>query len=194
MKSLNLRYNGLWTEADLDADPAAWATETVTRRWVEEEHPLDPHLAELIAANMADLVRVVREQDPPPFMLFLLYPQANLPALAVVAVRTEPLNTAMTLDQVADDLRLPEQMLDRPAEQTVLDTPAGPALRMIQRYLAPLEPGIDEVQEAIAYAWTIDDGDGPHLVMLSTSFTDLVEAGRWRPCLDELAQTLDVLT
>jgi hypothetical protein len=194
MTSVNVTYNGLWVEADLDADPLSWAQVTVAQRWAEEDLPPDPELAGLIAENMADVIEVALGQDHPPFMLFLLYPMVNAPYLAAVAVRTEAAQEQdVTLDQLADDIRLPEQMLDKPAEAGIVATPAGPALRLVQRYLAPIEPGIEQVQEAIAYAWIINDGEGPHVVTVSTSFTDLVDAGEWRPAIDALAQSLEVL-
>lgn len=191
MTDLNINYSELWVEADPDADPLAWARNTVAQRWAEEGLPADPELAEAIAENMADIIGTAFEQDPAPFMLFLLYPLANIPALAAVAVRTEPCDEA-SLDQLAEEIRLPGPMLERPVDQCLVDTPAGPALRLIQRYRAPIEPGIEQVQELIAHTWVVHDGDGHHLVIIATSFTDLVNAGEWRPAVDELAQSLQV--
>lgn len=191
MTDLNINYNGLWVEADPDADPLNWARTTVAQRWTEEGLPADPELTSAVAENMADIIGTAFEQDPAPLMLFLLYPMANVSVLAAVAVRTEPCDQ-ISLEQLADEIRLPDPMLEQPVDQGTVDTPAGPALRLIQRYRAPIEPGIEQVQELIAHAWIIHDGDGPRLVTIAASFTDLVNAVEWRPAIDELAQSLQV--
>lgn len=138
------------------------------------------------------MVEVLSGQEPRPFMAFLLYPNADQPIITVVAVRIETVDEPITMDEVADVLRMPAEMLEQPADEQVLMTSAGPALRLVQRYLAAVEPGIEAVNEGHAYAWVLDDGEGPVVITLSTCFEDLVAAGQWQPCLDALAHSLRV--
>lgn len=193
MTDININYNGFWVEVGPDTDSLTWARTTVAERWADEDRPPDPQAAEAIAENMAGIIDTAFALDSPPSMLFLLYPMADIPVLAAVAVRTAPCGGKVSLDRLAEDLRLPDSMLEQPIDQSIVATPAGPAMRLVQRFRASGEPGIEQVQEFIAYAWIIDDGEDTYCVTVSTSFTDLVNAGEWLPAVDELARSLEVI-
>ncbi|NLT57233.1 MAG: hypothetical protein GXX79_22260 [Actinomycetales bacterium] len=204
MTTVRLRYDDLWAEVDLDADPTTWARELVRCRWLDEETPPDDDLAERAVTGLAAVVGALRSQEPPPLMGLLLLPRINEPLVTVVAVRCEPVDEPVTLAEVAEVLRLPAEMLEIPAEEDVVDTAAGPALRLLQRFRTPVDPDVEQVQENLAYAWSLDDveilddeGDlacGPVVVTVSTSFEDLVDAGQWRATVDDLARSLTVTT
>lgn len=191
MTTVRLEYDGLWAEADLDADPAVWARALVLRRWQEEGLPPDRARAEILAEGLAPVLSGLAAEDPPPMLVMLLYPQADEAVVAVATVRYQELDTSLGLQEVAEEVRLPVEMLEIPADEQLLDTPSGPALRLVQRHLSPVEPGVEKVQEHVAYLWVFDDGDGGTVVVsLSSAFEDLVAAGDWRSTLDELARGL----
>lgn len=191
MTTLRLEYDGLWAEADLDADPMPWARSLVLNRWQEEGLPPDEARAEELAEALAKVLIVLGSEDPPPVLVMLLYPQADEAVVTVVTLRYQELRSAVSLEDVAEELRLPVEMLEQPAEEELLETPSGPALRIVQRHLSPVEPEVEQVQEHVAYLWVFDDGEGASVVVsLSSAFEDLVESGDWRPALDELARGL----
>ena len=73
-----------------------------------------------------------------------------------------------------------------PPEITELDTAAGPC-RRVRQLVADGDQPERPVSEHLAYLWLFPDyGAG---VILATAFSDLVQAGRWRPVLDDLATT-----
>ena len=78
---------------------------------------------------------------------------------------------------------LPDQ---EPPEITELDSAAGPC-RRVRQLVADGDQPERPVSEHLAYLWLFPDyGAG---VILATAFSDLVQAGRWRPVLDDLATT-----
>ena len=70
-----------------------------------------------------------------------------------------------------------------------LDTPSGHALRVTSRPVSPSGEAsrVDE-QQAVLWPWPQDEV----LLVLSTWWTDLVQAGRWSGALDDLARLVDV--
>jgi hypothetical protein len=61
---------------------------------------------------------------------------------------------------------------------------------MVQRYREPVSLEEEQILEHEAYLWVLDDYDGPILVILSTTYTDPVAAGDWRPELASIAASL----
>lgn len=70
------------------------------------------------------------------------------------------------------------------------DTASGTAARVVQRIRVPADeltpPGA--LEEWVAYCWWLPEADLGFI--LSVTFPDLVEGGRWRPDCDELARSL----
>jgi hypothetical protein len=139
---------------------------------------------------IVDYLESSRAEDPQPVMVLFLYPVADEPVVTSVKIRAESLVDSMTLDEIADDMRYPAQMLEQPTVEEAVETRSGQALHMVQRYLDPVDPELEMVMEHEVYAWVLDDEDGPVLVMLSTAYVDLVAAGQWRSELRDLAETL----
>jgi hypothetical protein len=190
MTSLFLDHNDTWIVADLDADPLAWSRDLVGRRARQQGLELDPERVELLARVMVPALELSRSEDPPPVMVLFLSPFVDQPIVTSVRVRAEGLEETMTLEEFADEARFPAEMLDQPALTETVETRSGPALHLVQRYREPISPEEEQVKEHEAYAWVLDDYDGPMLVTLSTTYTDLVDAGDWRSELAELASTL----
>lgn len=193
MTQVDLSFDpAYWLEVDLEAEPATWVPAAVRERWQAGGLPPQPDLLDAVVHAVTMVVTTIREEDPPPFMAFLLHPAPDDGPLAAVALRTEGLEEPIDLDQLAAEMRLPEEMLTLPAEERVLDSVAGPVVRMVQRFASPDSPGVETVTETIAYAWMLDDDGHPVVLTLSTAFEDLDDAVRWRNALDELALSVTV--
>ncbi|MBI4941522.1 MAG: hypothetical protein HY830_12320 [Actinobacteria bacterium] len=182
-----------WVEVDLERPPRAWVPGVVRERWAEAGVPADADLLDAVVHAVVMVVESLHEEEPAPFMAFLLHPDPDDGPLAVVTLRTESLPGAQTLDEVAAQLRMPEELLELPAEERLLDSPAGPVRRIVQRFVTMDDPDdLDgaTVTDAIAYAWVLEDDGRPVVVTVSTAFEDHDEARRWLPQLDELALSL----
>ncbi len=191
MIGLRLGSDSPWVQVDLGAPSAEWATDTVSRRWAAQR--LDPHpqRAEVITASIARIVEALSAADLD--VALLLYPAANEPVVTVVGLRALPAPPGCTLDALGEQLCVPEEMLERPRQRSIIETPSGPAVRMVQRYREPLSPEVAEIREHILYGWlpTGDarNGDARNTVVLaSTAFLDLVAAGNWAIAVDEMAR------
>ena len=193
MTQVDLSFDpSYWLEVDLDTEPAEWVPGALRERWQERGLAPQPDVFDLVAHALEMVVTSIREEDPPPFMAFLLHPLPDDGPLAAVALRTEGLDEPIGLEQLAAELRLPEELLTAPAEEAVLDSLAGPVVRVVQRFVAPGNEDDGTVTETIAYAWVLDDDGHPVALTLSTAFEDLGDAVRWRNALDELALSLTV--
>ncbi len=189
MSGVRLDHDMQWVEVDLSADPQAWATTTVGRRWAAQRLDDDPVRAEAITASIARIVTSLDVADLEAALL--LYPAADQPVLTVVGLRTFPAPPGLTLDALGEELCVPEEMLELPRDHSVIETPAGPAVRLVQRYREPLSPGVEEIREHVAYGWLVSGSDHANAVItLSTVFVDLVAAGKWIIAVDELARSL----
>jgi hypothetical protein len=190
MTSLFFDHTDIWIVADLETDPVAWSRGLVQRRAEEEGLQLERERIELLADVMLPALERSRAEDPPPVMVLFLYPLVSQPIVTSVKVRAESIEDGVTLDEIADEIKFPAEMLEQPALVETVDTRSGPALHMIQRYREPVNPEVEQVREHEAYVWILADYDGPMLVTLSTTYLDLVAAGEWRPELAGLASTL----
>jgi hypothetical protein len=173
-----------WVQVDLEAPPREWAAATVRQRWEAQRLAPDPHRAELITASVA---RIVGTLDTAALdVALLLYPAANGPVVTVVGLRTFPATPELTLEALGDELCVPEAMLERPRQRSVVETPAGPAVRLVQRHREPLSPGVEEIRDHIAYGWLVAN----RVVVASTTFVDLVAGGIWTASVDDLARSV----
>jgi hypothetical protein len=192
MGTVALKYNGLWAEADLRGDADATGREIVHARWQEDDLKVDDARIDVLGNVIALAIRSFQEQDPPPVFAMLLYPDAEEPIVTAVAIRHEPVDEVTDLDEIAAQILLPPQMLEQPALTEFVETAGGPALHIVQRHLSPVAPGVEEVEEHEIFAWCLDDGDGPAVVTLSTTYLDPATAAEWREDLAELARGLVV--
>jgi hypothetical protein len=190
MTSLCVIHMPVWVIADLDADPRPWAEGYVRQRAQEEDVDLEPEFFTLLTDGMVWALNDARNEDPPPVMTIFLYPVTDDPIITSVTVRAEPVDEDVTFEDLADELRLPTAMLEQPRIEEFVETLSGPALHMIQRYRQPVDLEVEEIQEHEAFLWILQDDDGPILVMLSTSYVDLLAAAEWRPDLLALATSL----
>ncbi|MGH3886010.1 MAG: hypothetical protein ACRDSZ_05450 [Pseudonocardiaceae bacterium] len=188
MTSLRLDPDGHWVQVDLAAQPGVWAADTVSRRWTEQRLEPDPDRAEVITASVARIVGTLDTADLD--VALLLYPAADQPVVTVVGLRTFPAPLGLTLDVLAEELCVPEEMLERPRQRSIVETPAGTAVRLVQRYGEPLTPDTAEIRDHVAYGWLVADRDQITVVIASTTFVDLVAAGTWITAIDELARSV----
>ncbi|MGI9004031.1 MAG: hypothetical protein ACR2GH_20680 [Pseudonocardia sp.] len=189
MTDVRLDYDRRWVEADPNATPQAWAATTVRRRWAERQLGDDPARTEAIIASVA---RIVDSIDTTALQAaLLLYPAADEPVVTVVGLRTFDAAPGLTLDALGDELCIPTEMLEVPRDRSVIETPVGPAVRLVQRYRELLSPGVEEIREHVAYGWLVSGSDHEDVVVtVSTAFVDLVAASTWITAVDELAQSL----
>ena len=109
----------------------------------------------------------------------------------MVGLRTFPASPGLTLDALGEELCVPEDMLERPRQRSVIETPAGTAVRLVQRYGEPLSPDAAEIRDHVAYGWLVSGNDHEKVVVtVSTVFVDLVAAGKWITAVDEFARCL----
>ena len=85
---------------------------------------------------------------------------------------------------------MPEEMLEIPQDRSILQTPAGPIVRLVQRYREPLSPGVEEIRQHLVYGWLVAEGGDTTVVTVSTIFIDLVAAGTWTTAVDQLTRSL----
>jgi len=186
---LRLDPDGHWVQVDLAAQPRAWAADTVRRRWMEQRLDPELHRAEVITASVARIVGALDTADLDAALL--LYPAADKPVVTVVGLRTFPAPPGLTLNVLGEELCVPEEMLERPRQRSVTETPAGTAVRLVQRYREPLSPGVEEIREHVAYGCLVAGSNHENVVVtVSTVFVDLVAAGKWITAVDELARCL----
>jgi hypothetical protein len=180
---LRLHPGSQWIEVDLSAPLQAWVVQTVNDRWAAQHLDPNPERAEVIAGSIA---RIVGTLDTAAVEgVLLLYPAANKPVVTVVGLRVFPAPSGLRLDGLEEELCVPDEMLERPRHRSIVETPAGKAVRLVQRYREPLSPGVEEIRDHVAYGWLVAD----RAVFVSTTFIDLVDAGIWINAVDELARS-----
>ncbi len=187
--SVRLDHDAHWVEVDLRAEPQAWAAATVSRRWTAQRLHDDPERAEVITTSIA---RIITSLDAAELAAaLLLHPAADQPVETVVGLRSFPAPPGLTLHALGEELCMPEEMLEIPRDRSILQTPAGPAVRLVQRYREPLSPGVEEIREHLAYGWLVPGNEHENTVItLSTVFIDLVTASTSTNAVDKLAQSL----
>jgi hypothetical protein len=190
MSMVFVEYTNIWVKADLRADPVPWARECVRHRAAEVNVHLQQNLIHVLADVLIPALERDPEEDPPTIMVYYLYPFVDQPIITSVKIRTSDLDEETTFEDLADDLRMPAEMLEQPPHEEMVDTRSGPALHVIQRYREPVDPHVEDILESEAFAWILHDDDGPLLVSLSTAYVNLSAAAAWRPELLRLATTL----
>ena len=188
MTGLRLDPDSRWVQVDLTAQPPEWAADTVSQRWAAQRLDPDPHRAETLTASLTRIVGALDTADLDAALL--LYPTADKPVVTVVGLRTFPAPPGLTLEALGEELSVPEEMLERPRQRSIIGTPAGSAVRLVQRYGEPLSPDAVEIRDHVAYGWLVADRDRTRVVIASTAFVDLVAAGKWITAVDELARCL----
>jgi hypothetical protein len=189
MSSVYVEHTNEWLAADQDAEPIEAARALVRDQAQRQRLHLTPKRIDELAAVMMPALEIAQDEDPPPVMVLFLCPYAEDPIITSVKIRAEDLPDTTTLADLADEVRLPVEMLEQPAIEEIIDTRSGPALHVVQRHRQPVDAHVEQVQEHEVFAWIMDD-DGPLLVTLSTSYVDLAAASEWRPDLIALAKTL----
>jgi hypothetical protein len=179
-------YDASWISVDLSADPAAWAEAEAAERLARDGHAPKKRELRGYTDYLETMVRTAtRVEDA--MGLFLLAPQGDgkvVAAVRMVAVELEegddqqPIETARRI--VAPD----ELPVVEPAEVSEIVSPAGIAVRGRTRIIG----GSGGVTELLTYAWVFPGFR--FAAALTTAFTDLVEAGRWRPAVDALAASV----
>lgn len=172
-----------WVQIDLAAQPQEWASDTVRQRWAVQRLDPDPCRAEVTTKSVA---RIAGALDTAALdEALLLYPAADEPVVAVVGLRTFPAPFGCTLAALGEELCVPEEMLERPRQRSVVQTPTGAAVRLVQRYRKPLSAAVAEIRDHLAYGWLVADHAQTTVVVASTTFVDLIAAGIWIPAIDE---------
>lgn len=192
MATFSLDHTRAWVQADLDADPGQWALGVIWERAEQQQIELPDDQAELLADVMVPALEAAQKEDVPPVMLLFLLPEADEPAVCSVSIRAEAVPSGVTVEDLMEEFRLPDEMLEQPSVEETVPTATGPATHLIQRYRAPVDVEHELVQEHEVFVWQVTDVDGDMAVYLSTSYVDLDEAQQWRPELLELAQSLAV--
>ncbi|GLY30952.1 hypothetical protein [Kineosporia sp. NBRC 101731] len=190
MTMVLIDHSPVWVLADLDADPLEWARATILDRAAQEQVDLPGDQAQLLAEVLVPALESARHDEVRPLMVLFLLPEADEPAVCSVTVRADGFVDGVTLEELLEELRLPVEMLERPALEETVETAVGPATHLIQRYRAPVNAEYELVQEHEVYVWRVVVDEGVLGIYLSTSYLDLVEAGQWRPELAELAASL----
>jgi hypothetical protein len=119
--------------------------------------------------------------------LFLLAPRGDgmvAAAARMVAVELEDGDDADAIGTARRIVAPDELPVIEPVEVTELVTPAGIAVRGRAR----MSNAEQAVTELLTYAWVFSGYR--YAAALTTAFTDLVEAGRWRPTVDALASSV----
>ncbi len=179
-----------WIMADLDVDPGAWAREVVRMRASEQKIRLGRRRVAELASLMVSTIELAQAEDPRPTLLLFLAPDAGQFAITSVSVRAEPVDDGVTLHDLVEQLKMPAEMLEQARVEETVQTRSGTAFHVIQRYRDPVDPGHEIVMESEAFGWILEDFDGPIVVLLSTSYLDMVAAATWRPQLAALASSL----
>ena len=182
--ALGLDYDDRWVVVDLD-HVDEWASAAARERWSGGQP--EPGQVEVLSAGLAHVGDSLAESEAA--MAFLLVPEPAAGIVAAVAVRAFPAE-GMSLDDVTGEvLAPPEAQLGEPDVSRVA-TPAGEALRVVQRYAEPVDPRTERVVEQVLYAWVLGGHD--LVVTATTAFGDPGVAEQWRPAVDELARTFTV--
>jgi hypothetical protein len=183
---LSVAYDASWVEVDLYGDLAGWAWDTAADI-LDRAGPDGPGRG--AAPRLTALLEsagVLARGAGDAVIALLLFPTLAEGIKAVIRFclvdlgdRDEDDAWAGLMSSLADAENGAE-----PPEVTELSSPAGACRRVRQRYLHG--EGRDRpVGEQVAYVWVFPEYSAA--AVMTTGFTDLVEAGRWRAALDALA-------
>jgi hypothetical protein len=182
-------YNQLWLEADVSGtgDGKAWAWRAAAQllarpQWAELRTPSGEKRLTVVLERAAAIAR----QQPGASMGFILIPSPEdgfkgMAAFSPVDLAGRAGDEAWTdlLEQLA-----PALPGDFPPDITVMETKAGECRRLLMRYAAG-EGAERPVGQHVGYLWVFEEYGTA--VIMSMSFTSLLEASQWLPALDQLA-------
>jgi hypothetical protein len=179
-----VRHDPRWHELPLEGDPQGWADAAARTAWdVSGRQPSEAQLRSF-GGGLASLCELVRTAEPA--LAFVFTPEPWAGPTTVVVLTAAPMPSSGSRADVLALLELPGEELAEPQDVDELDTDAGPAVRVRKRVVQVDGTGRRAVLEQLLYAWP-DPVQGLVLVF-STSFPDLVEAGRWAGAVDDLAR------
>jgi hypothetical protein len=176
-----VNYDARWIDVDLRGDLGDWArrvTKDIYSRVPGHHGAREKKRFASLLESAGEVAR--RPQDAS--IALLLFPSMRDGIKA--SVRFCPVDLA---GQDAEDAwtwvldTLPD---DEPPEITEISTGAGPCRRIRQRYVTGEGPE-RPLGERLGYVWILPRWDA--VVIMTTAFTDLLEAGRWLSALDDLA-------
>lgn len=183
---LSVVHDAQWVEVDLIGDLAAWARDTAAGILDRAgDRGPGPAAASRLTALLEGAGGLARGAGDAVIAL-LLFPTLADGIKAVVRFSLIDLagrDEAGAWAELIPALARPDGGAE-PPEVTDVPSRAGTCRRIRQRYLRG--EGRDRpVGEQVGYVWVLP-GYGAGVAM-TTGFTDLVEAGRWRAALDALA-------
>lgn len=179
-------------EPDVDAWAAATAAQVLDLRVGLPADAGEPHADECdrVASLLAGLSRramagALVAEGTLTAAAWALAPEAVFTPLAVATLRAQVLPAGADDEVAVAAVVGPDAPRHGHVEVEPLDTPSGPALRVTSR---PVSPSGDasRVDEQQAVLWRRPEDE--LLLVLSTWWTDLVQAGRWSSALDDLAR------
>jgi len=179
-------YDNRWVPVPLGGDLGEWARKA-TADYVAT-HGGDKRQITALLEGAGEIAR--RATDA--VMALLLIPEAASGIRALV--RFSPVDmSAVGEDEdgwaaLIGDLT-PDSPWEEAAEVTEMTTKAGPCRRIIRRYVEG-EGDTRAIGEHVAYAWLFPEHAAG--ILMTTSFINLAEAGRWRTALDELATAVEL--
>jgi hypothetical protein len=181
-------YNQLWLKADLSAGgdpawPARAAAELLARPQWESQRARKN--AKRLTARLTEAAGIARRQ-PGASMGFILVPSPEEGFKGMAAFSPVDI-VGRDADEAWEDLiaqLAPEIPGDWPPDITRMETKAGECRRLRLRYAAGEGPE-RPVGEHVAYVWVFAEYGSA--VIMSISFTSVLESARWLPALDQLA-------
>lgn len=184
---LVVSYNQLWLQADLTGSEGNWAwraaAELLSRpQWAQYRTTKGEKRLTALMEQAAAISR--RQQGACLGFVLIPSPEEGVRGMAAffpvdIAGRDGEEAWTDLIGQLAPDLPG-----DYPPEITRMQTKAGECRRLRSRYASgdgPERP----VGEHVTYLWVFADYGAA--VAMTMSFTQLLEAARWLPALDELA-------
>jgi hypothetical protein len=187
-------YNQLWVEADVlgKEDPRAWAWRAAAELLARPPFAAlrTPEGEKRLTAVMEQAAALARKQQGAN-MGFILAPSPEDGLVGMAAFSPVDLAGQGPDEAWAEllDQLVPEFPGDFPPEVSVLETKAGQCRRLLQRYPAGEGPERQIGLHAF-YFWVFAEHGAA--VIMSMSFTSLLEAARWVPALDQLAAETSV--
>lgn len=185
---LAVDYSELWLPADVRGDDGAWpwraAAQLLSRPQWAAYRTQDGE--KRLTALLRQAAAIARKQGESASMGFILFPspEEGVKGMALFSpVDLAGRDAAEAWDDLLEQLA-PEIPGDYPPDVAALRTKAGECRRLRLRYAAGEGPE-RLIGEHIGYLWVFADYGAA--VILSVSFTSLLESTRWLPALDELA-------
>jgi hypothetical protein len=180
-------YNQLWLEIDLRGDIGAWARRATAELLARQHWSAfrSSRGEKRLASLLGEAAGIARRFQGASMGFFLVpSPQDGIQA----TVHFSPVDLADREGGEAWDTLIrelaPELPGDYPPEITSIDSKVGECRRLRLRYAAG-DGAERPVGEHVCYLWVFDNYGAA--VMMTTSFTSMLEAARWLQTLDEFA-------